>query len=226
MLSWDALEQSADEVTLRVDHRDPASGFDIVEREVEEKGALADSGRPQNMNVMPSVGGGNPGRRLSTVLEQTDDVSVATRPAGWRKMCWGRPKAGDVDGEVEDVRQLVGDQDHAARWRAMSCDSLVEAAPQPDPRRAQAVGAIKAPKCGDESVQLRLCLRVGAGRDSQADLRPIAGGRGFTGRWHRSRWTRCRTGRRGLLGQDEVEEPVQHPAQHGREQAALRLYPG
>src|SRR5207247_1189372 len=83
---------------------------DVVGGEVQEKGALTDSSRPQNMNVMPGVGWGNPGRRLSTVLEQTNDVSVATRPAGWRKMCWGRPKAGDVDGEVEDVRQLVGDQ--------------------------------------------------------------------------------------------------------------------
>src|SRR4029077_769103 len=119
-----------------------------------------------------------------------------------------------------------GDPDFWARWAPFSGHTLVEAAPQPDPRRAQAVGAIKAPKCGDESVHLRLCLRVAAGRDPQADLRSIAGGRGFTGRWHRSRWTRCRTGRRGLLGQDEVEEPVQQPTHHGREQPALRLYPG
>jgi hypothetical protein len=127
--SWDPLEQSGDQVSLWIDYGDAAHGFDVVEREVEEESALADSGRPQNMDVMPGVAGGNPGRCMALVLEQTDDISVATRPARWRKVCWGRLKAGDVDGEVEDVCQLVRDQDHVARGRASSRDSLVEAAP-------------------------------------------------------------------------------------------------
>ena len=67
MPSWDPLEQSRDQVSLWIDHGDAAPGFDVVEREVEEKSALTDSGRPQNMDVMPGVGGGNPGRRLSPV---------------------------------------------------------------------------------------------------------------------------------------------------------------
>src|SRR6202165_4388371 len=107
-----------------MEYADAASAFDVVERKVEEKSALTDSGRPQNMDVMPGVAGGNPGRGMAPVLEQTDDISVATRPARWSKVCWGRLKACDVDGEVEDVCQLVGDQDHVARRRASSRDSL------------------------------------------------------------------------------------------------------
>src|SRR6202049_5282250 len=75
-------------------------------------------------------------------------------------------------------------------------------------------------------MHLRLRLSVAAGRDSQADLCAIAGERRFTAWWQRSRWTRRRTWRAGLLGQDEVEESVQQPAQHRREQAALWRYPG
>src|SRR5260370_21709414 len=90
--SWDALEQCADKVSLRVDHGDSASRFDVIEREIEEESALTDSGRPQNMDVMPGVGGGNPGRRLSPVLEQPDDGPVATRPPRGRERARPSPK--------------------------------------------------------------------------------------------------------------------------------------
>src|SRR5260370_31707894 len=116
--SWDALEQCADKVSLRVDHGDSASRFDVIEREIEEESALTDSGRPQNMDVMPGVGGGNPGRRLSPVLEQADDVSVATPPTGRRESCRRSPKTANVNGQMEEAGELIGYKDPGAGRRA------------------------------------------------------------------------------------------------------------
>ncbi len=224
--SWDALEQCADKVSLRVDHGHSASRFDVIEREVEEKSALTDSGRPQNVDVMPSVGGGNSGRRVSPVLEQADDVPVATRPTRGRESCRRSPKTANVNWQMEEAGEFVGYKNRVAGRSASFRKPLIEATSEPDPRRTQAVGSIKSSKCGDYPVHLRRRFLVAACRGPKTDLCAITGKRRFACRRQWSGGPRSWRRPRRLLGQHEVEEPVPQPSQNGDDQAAFRRHSG
>src|SRR6202022_3105854 len=185
-----------------------------------------DSGRTQNMDVMPGVDGGNPGRRLSSVLEQADDVSVATRPTGGRESCRRSPKTANVNGKREEAGELVGYEDRVAGRSASVRKPLIEATSEPDPRRTQAVGSIKSSKCGDDRVHVSRRFFVAACRGPKTDLCSIAGKRRFACRRQWSGGPRSWRRPRRLLGQHEVEEPVPQPSHNGDDQAALRRHSG